>query len=249
MASSSCGLPSTLVFRQLFEADSCTYTYLLADSSDSEGECILIDPVDLTIDRDAKIISELNLTPTLLLNTHVHADHITGTGLLKQKCFPNAKSVLSKVSGGRADRYVEHGERLGFGGFEMEVRSTPGHTNGCVTYVLFERGDTEAPVMAFTGDALLIRGCGRTDFQQGDSRRLYQSVHSQIFTLPDSTLLYPAHDYKGQTVTTCWEEKKFNPRLTKSEEEFVTIMQNLNLPYPRKIDESLPLNLVCGINE
>ncbi|XP_043540587.1 persulfide dioxygenase ETHE1, mitochondrial-like, partial [Chiloscyllium plagiosum] len=123
----------------------------------------------------------------------------------------------------------------------LDVRATPGHTNGCVTYVLNDRS------IAFTGDALLIRGCGRTDFQQGSSESLYRSVHSQIFTLPDQCLLYPAHDYTGQTVTTVGEEKRLNPRLSKSLSEFIAIMNNLNLPYPKQIDEALPANMVCGL--
>ncbi|TRY53692.1 hypothetical protein DNTS_024432 [Danionella cerebrum] len=125
----------------------------------------------------------------------------------------------------------------------LTVLETPGHTDGCVTYVTEDQG------MAFTGDALLIRGCGRTDFQQGSPERLYESVHQRIFSLPGHCFIYPAHDYKGQTVSTVDEEKKFNPRLTKSLEEFATIMNNLNLPRPKKIDISVPANLVCGLHD
>uniref|UniRef100_H2ZFH3 Metallo-beta-lactamase domain-containing protein n=1 Tax=Ciona savignyi TaxID=51511 RepID=H2ZFH3_CIOSA len=139
--------------------------------------------------------------------------------------------------------FVEHGAKLKFGNLTMECRSTPGHTNGCSTYVLHDQR------VAFTGDALLIRGCGRTDFQQGCAKLLYNSVHSQIFSLPSDYQLYPAHDYKGLTVTTVNEEKTLNPRLTKTLEEFVEIMNNLNLAYPKRIDVSVPANLVCGLQD
>lgn len=227
-----------MIFRQLFDRESCTYTYLLAD--DVSKEAVLIDPVIELAERDAQLVRELGLDLKYVMNTHVHADHITGTGLLK-KLVPGCKSLLSKESGGVADVHVEHGETVSFGDQELEVRRTPGHTNGCVTYV------NHAQKLAFTGDALLIRGCGRTDFQEGSSEVLYDSVHSQIFTLSDDYLLYPAHDYTGHSVTTVAEEKDCNPRLTKSKEEFIDIMANLGLPYPDKIDEALPANKVCGL--
>ncbi|KTF81758.1 hypothetical protein cypCar_00033267 [Cyprinus carpio] len=165
------------------------------------------------------------------VNTHCHADHITGTGLLKKKVF-GLKSAISKHSGAAADIQLSEGDRISFGKHCLTVRETPGHTDGCVTYVSEDEG------MAFTGDALLIRGCGRTDFQQGSPHRLYESVHKKIFTLPGHCFIYPAHDYKGQTVSTVDEEKKFNPRLTKTLQEFVNIMNNLNLPKPKKIVKS-----------
>ncbi|XP_077967647.1 persulfide dioxygenase ETHE1, mitochondrial-like [Styela clava] len=136
---------------------------------------------------------------------------------------------------------MDHGDKLTFGNQTLEGRSTPGHTHGCMTYVCYEHE------MAFTGDALMIRGCGRTDFQQGNASRLYDSVHSQIFTMPDNFKLYTAHDYKGRTLTTVEEEKKFNPRLTQTKEKFVEIMNNLNLSPPKFIDKAVPANLVCGI--
>ncbi|XP_045623895.1 persulfide dioxygenase ETHE1, mitochondrial [Procambarus clarkii] len=228
----------TLIFRQLFDRQSCTYTYLLADPVTSDA--VLIDPVIQLAERDANLVKDLGLNLKYVMNTHVHADHITGTGLLK-KLVPGCQSLISKDSGGMADVKVEPGETVTFGEQELEVRKTPGHTNGCVTYV------NHAQKLAFTGDALLIRGCGRTDFQEGSSETLYDSVHSQIFSLPDDYLLYPAHDYNGQTVTTVAEEKNFNPRLTKSKEEFIDIMDNLGLPYPEQIDEALPANKVCGL--
>ncbi|KAA8499859.1 Persulfide dioxygenase ETHE1-like, mitochondrial [Porphyridium purpureum] len=243
-----------LLFRQLFDEDSFTYTYLLSDTADPTRSCVIIDPVDIWAERDSQLVRELALQPMWLMNTHVHADHITGTGILKTRYFPDAKSVLAVVSGGKADKYLDHMERLSFGDFEIEARSTPGHTNGCMTYVVYPPADQESdapvlPLMAFTGDALLIRGCGRTDFQQGSAATLYKSVHEQIFTLPDDTALFPAHDYKGRTVTTVGEEKVHNPRLTLSEGRFVDLMATLNLPYPKKIDASLPANLVCGLQD
>ncbi|XP_030638045.1 persulfide dioxygenase ETHE1, mitochondrial [Chanos chanos] len=229
-----------VIFRQLFEPVSSTYTYLLADTETKEA--VLIDPVLETVDRDLKLIDELGLKLKLAVNTHCHADHITGTGLLKKKVF-GLKSAISKHSGAAADVMLSEGDRVTFGKHHLTVRETPGHTDGCVTYV------TDDQSMAFTGDALLIRGCGRTDFQQGCAKRLYESVHKKIFTLPGNCLVYPAHDYKGQMVSTVDEEKKFNPRLTKSVEEFVDIMKNLNLPKPAKIDIAVPANLVCGLHD
>ncbi|KAJ1132824.1 hypothetical protein NDU88_011125 [Pleurodeles waltl] len=229
-----------LIFRQLFEPVSATYTYLLADQATREA--VLIDPVLEKAPRDAKLVQDLGLNLLYAANTHCHADHITGTGLLK-RMLPGCKSVISKDSGARADILIQEGHVIKFGKFALETRSTPGHTDGCLTYVLQDHS------MAFTGDALLIRGCGRTDFQQGSPRTLYHSVHSKIFTLPDHCLLYPAHDYTGQSVTSVKEEKELNPRLTKTLEEFVKIMDGLNLPKPAQIDVAVPANLKCGIQD
>ncbi|MED6272821.1 hypothetical protein CHARACLAT_000689 [Characodon lateralis] len=222
------------IFRQLFESESCTYTYLLADKITKEA--VIIDPVLETLDRDMKLVQDLGLNLKVAVNTHCHADHITSTGLMKKK-IQGLKSAISKHSGASADIQLSEGDDITFGKHRLTVRETPGHTNGCVTLVL---GDES---MAFTGDALLIRGCGRTDFQQGSARKLYHSIHQKVFKLPEDCLLYPAHDYKGQTVTTVGEERKYNPRLTKSLEEFVNIMDNLNLPNPKKIDIAVPANL------
>ncbi|KAK4256005.1 hypothetical protein QN277_008926 [Acacia crassicarpa] len=238
--------PSKLLFRQLFEKESSTYTYLLADVLHPSKPAVLIDPVDKTVDRDLSLIQELGLKLVYAINTHVHADHVTGTGLIKSK-VPDVKSIISRASGATADLYVEHGDKVSFGDLFLEVRATPGHTVGCVTYVTGDASDHLQPRMAFTGDALLIRGCGRTDFQGGSSEKLYKSVHSQIFTLPKDTLLYPAHDYRGFTVSTVGEELQYNSRLTKDEETFKNIMENLNLPYPKMIDMAVPANMVCGI--
>lgn len=226
------------VFRQLFEHKSYTYTYLLADKESNEA--VLIDPVVETVDRDVRLVFDLGLKLVYAMNTHVHADHITGTGRIK-KYIPQCRSVIAEVSKAQADVKINPGDKIKFGKFELEVRSTPGHTDGCLTFVWHDKQ------MAFTGDALLIRGCGRTDFQQGNSETLYKSVHSQILSLPDDYYLYPAHDYTGQTVTTVGEEKAHNPRLTKPMEQFVQIMDNLNLPYPKQIDAALPANMVCGL--
>jgi glyoxylase-like metal-dependent hydrolase (beta-lactamase superfamily II)/rhodanese-related sulfurtransferase len=228
-----------LVFRQLFDLTSSTYTYLLGDSA--SGEAVLIDPVFEQVRRDAALIAELGLKLQWTLETHVHADHVTGAWLLKNRL--GSRIALAAASGAAgADRLLEDGERVGFGKRSLEVRATPGHTNGCVTYVL----DDES--MAFTGDCVMIRGSGRTDFQQGDARALYRSVRARIFSLPDSCLLYPAHDYRGLTVTSVCEEKKYNPRLggEVGEADYAGYMKNLDLPHPKKIDEAVPANLRCG---
>jgi sulfur dioxygenase len=234
---------TTFVFRQLYDQETSTYTYLLGDSETKK--CLLIDPVLEQIERDATLIRELGLELMYGINTHVHADHITGTGLLKKNHFPEMKSVLGKVGNenAAADLKVADGEILTCGPISLEFRSTPGHTNGCHTLVCHEHK------LIFTGDTVLIRGCGRTDFQQGNARGLYQVVWDKIFSLPEAYFIYPAHDYKGKTVSTVGEEKQFNPRLTKTIEEFVDIMNNLNLPYPKKIDASVPMNRVCGLHE
>jgi glyoxylase-like metal-dependent hydrolase (beta-lactamase superfamily II)/rhodanese-related sulfurtransferase len=175
------------------------------------------------------------------LDTHVHADHVTGAWL--QKTRFGSEIAISLASGATgADRYVAHGERIPLGHRYLEVRATPGHTNGCVTYVL----DDES--MAFTGDCLLIRGSGRTDFQQGDPRAMYRSVRSQILSLPPACLLYPAHDYRGLTATSVAEERRFNPRLGGEigEADFVGYMTHLGLPHPKLIEIAVPANLRCG---
>jgi glyoxylase-like metal-dependent hydrolase (beta-lactamase superfamily II)/rhodanese-related sulfurtransferase len=228
-----------LIFRQLFDPQSGTYTYLLADPGSSEA--VLIDPVFEQVRRDAALISELDLTLVATLETHVHADHVTAAGLLRRRL--GSKVMVPAESGVEgADVYLTPGEKIKFGRRYLEARATPGHTRACMTYVL----DNES--MAFTGDCLLIRASGRTDFQDGSARTLYHSVHTQIFTLPDSCLLYPAHDYRGLTVTSVAEEKRFNPRLggMRSQDDFAISMQNLNLAHPKKIDIAVPANLKCG---
>jgi sulfur dioxygenase len=228
-----------IVFRQLFDPTSSTYTYLLGDSV--SGEAVLIDPVFEQVRRDAALIAELGLKLLWSLETHVHADHVTGAWLLKNRLGSHIALAAASGAAG-ADRLLQDGDRVVFGRRSLEVRATPGHTNGCVTYVL----DDDS--MAFTGDCVLIRGSGRTDFQQGDARSLYRSVRARIFSLPDSCLLYPAHDYRGLTVTSVCEEKKFNPRLGGeiAEGDYAGYMKNLDLPHPKKIDEAVPANLRCG---
>ncbi len=228
-----------LVFRQLFDAPSSTYTYLLGDSA--SGEALLIDPVFDNARRDAAMLRELGLRLVATLDTHVHADHVTGAWLLKQRC--GAQIVLSEAAGAtNADRLLRHGDRVAFGSRWLEARATPGHTSGCMSYVLDDQS------MAFTGDALLIRGCGRTDFQQGSPQRLFRSVREQLLSLPPGCLLYPAHDYKGLTVTSVAEELQFNPRLggQVDEADFAGYMNNLGLPHPKLMDIAVPANLQCG---
>ena len=229
-----------LIFRQLIDPQSSTYTYLLADAKTREA--VMIDPVFEQARRDAALIGELDLRLLHTLETHIHADHVTGAWLLKRRT--GSRIAVSASSGAEgADLYFAHGDKIAFGGRHLQVRATPGHTHGCVTFVL----DDET--MAFTGDCLLIRGSGRADFQQGDARILYHSVHTQIFTLPATCLLYPAHDYRGLTATSVAEERHFNPRLGGEigEGDFVGYMQNLRLPHPKKIDVAVPANLKCGL--
>jgi len=229
-----------LIFRQLFDPQSSTYTYLLG--SMPSGEAILIDPVFEQTRRDTALLRELGgLRLTATLETHVHADHVTGAWLLKRQT--GSSIVLSADSGAEgADRYVSHGDLVKFGDRWLEVRATPGHTRGCLTFVM----DDES--MAFTGDCLLIRGSGRTDFQHGDARQMYRSVRSQILSLPSTCLLYPAHDYRGLTVTSVEEERRFNPRLGGEigEGDFVGYMNNLGLPHPKMLDIAVPANMRCG---
>ena len=228
-----------LVFRQLFDPTSSTYTYLLGCSA--TGEAVMIDPVFEQGRRDAALVTELGLKLLWTLETHVHADHVTGAWLMKKRL--GSRIALADASGAAgADLLLKDGDRVRFGKRALEVRATPGHTSGCVTYVL----DDES--MAFTGDCVMIRGSGRTDFQQGDARALYRSVRSRIFSLPESCLLYPAHDYRGLTVTSVSEEKRYNPRLggEVGEADYMGYMKNLDLPHPKKLDEAVPANLRCG---
>lgn len=234
----SAAAPAPLIFRQLFDRESCTYTYLLADGATKEG--LLIDPVLELADRDVEVATQLGVTLRYGVNTHAHADHITSTGVLKKK-VEGFRSVISAASKAKADVKLAHGDVVTFGSHKLKALATPGHTEGCMSFVL---DDNEA---VFTGDAVMIRGCGRTDFQGGSAETLYESVKAHVFTLPDTCKIYPAHDYKGRTMSTVAEEKAFNPRLTKSKEEFVKIMAELGLPYPKKIDVAVPANLECGV--
>jgi sulfur dioxygenase len=229
----------TMIFRQLFDQQSSTYTYLLADADTHAA--VLIDPVFEQAQRDAALVAELGLKLLWTLETHVHADHVTGAWLHKQRL--GSRIAISAASGAEhADQMLKHGDRVKFGRHALEVRATPGHTSGCVTYVL------DDGLMAFTGDALLIRGCGRTDFQQGSPHMLYQSVHEQLFSLPDACLIYPAHDYRGLTASSVAEERKFNPRLGGRilEADFSGYMNNLGLAHPKQMAVAVPANQQCG---
>jgi len=228
-----------LVFRQLFDPQSSTYTYLLGERP--SGAALLIDPVFEQVRRDTALLGELGLTLTATLETHVHADHVTGASLLKRRTA--SRIMLSKASGAAgADRYLAQDDVVAFGSRRLLVRATPGHTSGCLTYVLDDHS------MAFTGDCLLIRGSGRTDFQEGDPAAMYRSIHEQIFTLPDDCLLYPAHDYRGLTVTSVAEERHFNPRIGGEVGigDFTGYMKNLGLAHPKLMDVAVPANLRCG---
>jgi sulfur dioxygenase len=226
-----------MIFRQLFDPTSSTYTYLLGDA----GEGLLIDPVFEQAGRDAALLRELGLRLVATLETHVHADHVTAAWLLRQRL---GSDIVASAAGGAqgATRLLAHGDRVVFGGRSLQARATPGHTQGCISYVL----DDQSRV--FTGDALLIRGCGRTDFQEGSAQRLHASVHAQIFSLPPDCLVYPGHDYRGLTATSVAEEMQFNPRLggQASVDDFAGYMQNLGLPHPKLIDVAVPANLRCG---
>jgi len=228
-----------MIFRQLFDAETSTFTYLLADPD--ARDAVLIDCVFEQHLRDLALIRELGLELRLTLETHVHADHVTGAWLMKRAL--DSEIALAAAAGAEgADRLLAHGDVVKVGALAIEVRGTPGHTAGCLSYVLPQHK------MAFTGDALLIRGAGRTDFQQGSAKTLFYSVREQIFTLPDDFLIYPAHDYSGRGVTTVGEERAHNPRLGDGvrEQDFVAYMENLGLPHPAKMDRAVPANLRCG---
>jgi sulfur dioxygenase len=228
-----------MIFRQLFDATSSTYTYLLA--CEKTREAVLIDPVFEQHARDIALIRELSLTLRFTLDTHVHADHVTGAWRMKESA--GSRIALAAAAGATGvDVSLVDGDTVSFGAHHLTARATPGHTSGCLSFVL------DDGAMAFTGDALLIRGAGRTDFQQGDAHALYHSITRVIFALDDDCLIYPAHDYQGRTVTTVREEKAFNPRCggEANEDDFTGYMRNLGLPHPRQIDVAVPANLVCG---
>lgn len=226
-----------MIFRQIFEPDTATFTYLLGCAKTRRA--VLIDPVAEDTDRYVALLRDLGLTLFLTFETHVHADHITGAGQLRERL--GSKSVVHRDAGALcADLLVTDGVPLQVGDLEFVVRHTPGHTSGCVSYVMADR--------VFTGDTLFIGGCGRTDFQQGDAGKLYDSVHQKLFVLPPDTLVYPGHDYAGNTVSTIRQEVTRNPRLGggKTRDEFIAIMAALELPYPRYIETALPANQACG---
>ena len=233
-------LRMSLICKPLFEQDSSTFTYLIADSVTREAA--IIDAVDSMIDRDITLIQELELDLKFIMETHIHADHITSARPLK-KTFPLAKIVIGIENidaEACADIMVGEGHILPIGEYEIVAIETPGHTTGCVSYLVDNK--------VFTGDSLLIRSTGRCDFQGGAASTLYHSIH-KLFTLPDSTLVHPGHDYNGFTVSTIGEEKEFNSliRLEIDEQTFVKKVGNLNLEPPKKIKTAVPANHSCGL--
>ncbi len=228
-----------LLFRQFFDAETGTFTYLLVDVPSRQG--VLIDSVFEQHARDLSLIRELGVELMASIDTHAHADHVTGSWLMHEA----TGCAIGLAAAARAENVtlpLRHGDRVAFGGRFLEVRSTPGHTDGCISFVLDDQ------TMAFTGDALLVRGCGRCDFQQGNAHSLWSSITEQLFTLPESCLLYPGHDYTGRTVTSVAEEKAFNARLggAATERDFVGHMENMKLPHPHRIAEALPGNMRSG---
>jgi glyoxylase-like metal-dependent hydrolase (beta-lactamase superfamily II) len=230
-----------MLFKQLFETSSSTYTYLLA--CEETGQCVLIDPVIDTAERDLQVVKDMGLTLAFTLETHVHADHLTGAKRLKQLCGSQiAAPAMDELP--CVDMGIKEGEAVKVGNLSLQPLFTPGHTSTHHAYVFDNHGQN----LLFSGDALLIEACGRTDFQSGDAEALYNSIHSKFFTLADETLVYPCHDYEGRFVTTIAQEKKRNPRLGNNtpKDDFITIMNALDLPYPRKIDLAVPGNQLCG---
>jgi len=227
-----------MLVRQLFDEATWTYTYLLADEQSKEA--IMIDAVIEQVERDVKLIEELGLTLKYAVDTHVHADHITGAGLLRERTGCQT-GVAASEHVECVDVPLKEGDVLNFGQYELKVLETPGHTSGCLSFV------TDGII--FSGDALFIRGCGRTDFQAGDADTLYTSITEKIYTLADDTIVYPGHDYKGMMLSTVAEEKEFNPRVKLGRQGFVDLMNNLNLPMPKRIHEAVPANLKCGLTK
>ena len=227
------------MFKQMFDAESSTLTYLMVDENSQEA--VLIDPVASHIDDYIKIINEFNCLLKYSLETHVHADHITASGLLREK-LATLTAVSELCDAPTADLQLNDGDILTFGNQKIKVIATPGHTVGSLSFLWNDR--------IFTGDALLINGCGRTDFQGGNASTLFSSINNRIFSLSDETLVYPGHDYNGRRVSCVAQERTTNARLAgKTLEEFVTIMNNLNLPKPSLMDIAVPTNRMCGIPE
>jgi sulfur dioxygenase len=226
-----------MLFRQLFDQDTWTYTYLIADLNTKEA--VLVDTVIEQAERDYKLLNELGLTLKYCLETHVHADHITAAGKLRE--WTGCESIVPENAHvACANRHIQHGEVLKVGEIDIQAIATPGHTDSHMAYLV--NGDR-----VLTGDALFIRGCGRTDFQSGDAGTLYDSVTENLFTLPDGTLVYPAHDYRGHTVSTIAEEEQWNPRFVgRTRDQFIEFMDSLDLPDPKKIMEAVPANEQCG---
>jgi sulfur dioxygenase len=225
------------MFKQMFDTASSTYTYLLLDEASSEA--VIIDPVSSHIEDYIAMVNQLDLQLKYSLETHVHADHITASGMLRERL--SIKTGVSELCGAvAADMQLNDGDILQCGGQQIKIIATPGHTAGSVSYLWNDR--------IFTGDALLINGCGRTDFQGGDAGVLYDSITKKILSLPDETLIYPAHDYHGKHVSCIAQEKSSNARIAnKTKAEFVKMMGSLNLPKPVLIDIAVPANRMCGV--
>ena len=226
-----------MLVRQLFDAQTFTFTYIVADNFGSEA--IIIDPVDSKVEQYMKLLKELNLKLKYVFDTHVHADHITAAGKLRE--LTDCITLLGAGTDAKCvSKVVKDGEKIQVGTLEFTVLETPGHTQD--SYCLY------TPKMVFTGDTLFVRGTGRTDFQAGNPVDQYNSIVNKLFSLPEETLVYPGHDYNGNTCSSIWEEKNFNPRLAgKSVAEFKEIMDNLNLPNPKLMDVAVPANLACGL--
>ena len=230
-----------MIFRQLFEPVSSTYTYLIG--CEQTGQAALVDPVLETVERDLDAVRQLGLTLALTIETHIHADHVTGAGRLR--ALSGSKAGFPAASGAEfVDFTIAEGVAVVVGELQIRPIYTPGHTEDHHAYLI----ESSGACRVFTGDALMIDGCGRTDFQGGDAATLYGSVHGKIFSLPDDTLVYPGHDYQQRFVSSVGQERARNPRLGggKSVEEFVAIMAGLNLPRPKKIDVAVPANRACG---
>jgi sulfur dioxygenase len=233
-------MDSPLIFRQLFDEKSSTYTYIIGDATTRQA--VIIDPVRDQIDRDIRLLSELGLTLSHILDTHIHADHITGSGLLRAKTGAKiAMWAWARIA--QPDILLADGESLAIGDIQILTIATPGHTDGCTSFLIAD--------MLFTGDALLIRKTGRTDFQWGSAERLYESIKQKIYTLPYTTRIYPGHDYTGQTMSTVGEEKIYNTRIkdTTTVTEFIETMQAVRLDYPKYIDIALPANMHLGLDQ
>ena len=228
-----------MLLRQLFDTVSSTYSYLVAD--ETTRKAVLVDPVFERHVRDAALIRELELVLLYTIDTHCHADHVTGAWLMKQ-AFGSSAALAGVYDAVNVDVPLKHGDVVRFGQESLEVRATPGHTDGCLSLVTPDRK------MVFTGDTLLVRSAGRTDFQQGDPALLYQSIQAQLFSLPDECVVYPAHDYDGRISSTIGEERRFNARIggNAREEDFVGYMLNLALPHPKQLEIAVPANMRGG---
>ncbi|MEW8693243.1 MAG: MBL fold metallo-hydrolase [Candidatus Thiodiazotropha endolucinida] len=226
-----------MVFRQLYDHESSTYTYLLA--ARMGGEALLIDPVKSNVDQYIQLVNEMDLQLVMAVDTHIHADHVTGLGALRQST--GCTSAMGEMT--KADcvsLHFKEGEKLRVDDHYLDILYTPGHTDDSYSFVLPDR--------VFTGDTLLIRGTGRTDFQNGDPAAQYDSLFNKLLKLPEQTLVCPAHDYHGMTVSTLWEEKHYNPRLKVSDKQaYVELMNSLELDNPRMMDIAVPANRKCGL--